>query len=169
MALEVLEIEAAVRHGDAGDPGGKSLHRRGDGTRVQHVLAHVRAVVHARNDPVGALRHERAEREQDAIGRCAVDLECPVRSPMRPQRPVQRQRVRRAALLAVRSDHGDLADVGADVGEQRDAGREHAIVVRNQNPQTALSWCGHVAPATIRPACRAKARAMRQVSVQDRK
>ena len=36
---------------------------------------------------------------------------------MRPQRPVQRQRVRGAALLAVWSDHGNLPYSGTDVGE----------------------------------------------------
>ena len=86
---------------------------------------------------------------------------------------MQSEGMRGAALLAVGRDDGDLADGGADIREQRDPTREHAVVVRNQNAQTVLIceclWCGHVAPTTMRPACRAKARAMRHVSVHDRK
>jgi len=96
-------------------------------------------MVHAGNDPVGAIRHERAEREQDAVGRRAVDLECPVRSPVRPQRPVQRQRVRRAALFAVGRNNRHLADGGADIGEQRDAWRENSVIIRNQDAQTVVA------------------------------
>src|SRR5439155_22942824 len=52
MALELLEIEAAVGDRDARNPGRQPLHGSRDGAGIEHILAHVRAVVHSRHDPV---------------------------------------------------------------------------------------------------------------------
>ena len=49
------------------------------------------------------------------------------------ERPVERERVRRAALLPVWSDHRDGPHLTADIREQGDAGCEDAVVIGDQN------------------------------------
>ena len=163
VTLQMLEVEAAVRNRDARHAGRQTFHRRGNGARIQHVFSHVRPMVDSRKHPVGRGGHERPECQEHAVGGRAVHLECTVRAPMGPERAVQRQRVRRAALLAVGRHHGDLPDRGAHVGEQGDTRRQHTVIVGDQDPQVVLS-SRHWVPTTTRPACRANASAIRHVS-----
>ena len=51
-----------------------AFHRRGDGARVERVVAHVGAVVDAGDDQVGPVLEQPGERDVDAVGRRAVDV-----------------------------------------------------------------------------------------------
>ena len=93
MTLEMFEVEAAVGDRDAGHARGQSFHCRRYRARIQHVLPHVGPVIHARKHPVRPIGHERAHRKQHAVGRRAVDLECPIGPAVRAQWPVQRERM----------------------------------------------------------------------------
>jgi len=133
----------------------------------KHVLAHVRAVVHAGNDPVGAIRHERAERERTQSVVC--------------RRPGMRRQIAGAPAaagcsvsecdvpLCSRSGRrSHLPDGGADVASSAMPGRQHAssFETRMRKP---LSLGVVRAPATIDRRAAANARAMRHVSPQTRK
>ena len=53
------------------------------------------------------------------------------------QRPVQRERMRRTALLAIGGHHGDVPHRGAHVGQQGQAARQDAVVVGQQDVHRA--------------------------------
>ena len=84
------QIAAGERDRDRRHAERETFHRGGDGAGVQHVLAHVLAVIDAAQHEVGALGHQRLEREHHAVGRRAVDLPAPLAAPHRTQRMMQR-------------------------------------------------------------------------------
>src|SRR5437667_284941 len=53
------------------------------------------------------------------------------------QRTVQRERVRRAALLSIGSDHRHLSQGGAHIAEHGQAAGEDAVVVRDEDVHRA--------------------------------
>jgi hypothetical protein len=63
VAFQVLEVEAAVGDCDTRDAGRQALHRGSHRSRVQHIFAHVGAVVHAGEHKLRLFRHEGVERE----------------------------------------------------------------------------------------------------------
>ena len=139
MALHVLQIEAPVGNGHARNPRGQSLHGRRDGPRVKHVLAHVGAVVDPGEHEIRLLRHEGIEREQHAVGRRPVHLVGAVAAACRPQRPVQRQRMRGRALLAIGSDDGHLPQLARGRRQETEAARQDSVIVADQDIHAAPS------------------------------
>ena len=85
----------------------------GDGAGIQHVLAHVRAVIDAGEDEVGPLRHQAPHRQQHAVGRRAVHLERAVAAPAGRSGRWSVREWRSAALFPVGRDHGDGTDLAA--------------------------------------------------------
>jgi hypothetical protein len=72
-----------------------------------------------------------------AIGRRAVHEEETVRRPAHRERAVERERVRRAAAVALGRDHHHLAEVGKRIGKMREARREVPVVVGEKDPHPA--------------------------------
>ena len=128
-----LDMAPGERDGDTRNAEHHRLHRCRHGTGVQHVLAHVRAVVHAGEAEVGRVGHQRFDREHDAVRRGAVHLERAVGAAGGPEWAMQGERVRGTALLSVGGDHGHLADLAARIGEQGEPGGEDAVVVGDEN------------------------------------
>ena len=64
------------------------------------------AEIDARDHHVGQPVEQARHREVDAVGRRAVDEQEAVGRAANGQRPVERQRIRRAAAVALRRDHG---------------------------------------------------------------
>ncbi len=73
------------------------------------------------------------DREMDAVGGGAIDVIEAVGGLAKRERTVERQRVARAAAVALGSDHGHLADRAERLGERRDAGGEVTVVVADQD------------------------------------
>src|SRR5207249_11635476 len=74
-----------------------------------------------------------------AVGGGAVHLKGAVRPSRGVQRTVQRERVRRAALLPIGSDHGHLSQGGAHFTEHGQAAGEDAVVVRDERSEEHTS------------------------------
>ena len=91
--------------------------RGGDGAGVGDVVAEVRAEVDAGDDEIGpVVPHQLEDGQVDAIGRRAVDDVFVLAELQHPQRTVQRERMRRRALLAIGRDDDDLDAVDAPAG-----------------------------------------------------
>ena len=104
-----------------------------DGTRINRVVAHVGAVIDARDDHLRQVVEQARDREVDAVGRRPVDEEEAVGSTPHGKRPVERQRVRRAGTVALRRDDGDVGVRSKLSGEAFQTGREVAVVVTEQD------------------------------------
>ena len=74
VALQMLEIEAPVREGDAGNARREPFHGGCNRTGIQHVLAHVGTVIHSRDHEVRLLGDQGAQAEEHAVGGGAIDL-----------------------------------------------------------------------------------------------
>src|SRR5437879_11653993 len=105
--------------------------------RVEHVLAHVLTMVDPGDHEIRLVVHQRPDGEQHAVRRGTVHLERAVRTPRGPHRPVQRERVRRAALLPIRGDDRHLAERGAYFAQDREAACQDAVIVRDQDVHRA--------------------------------
>ena len=69
-----------------------------------------------------------------AIGGRALDRENTLRKLPQPQRLMQRQRMRRAALIGFGRDHPDIVrEVGRNLLQDIEAGRFDAVVIRDEN------------------------------------
>ena len=110
-----------------------ALGRGGDGARVDRVVAHVGAVIDARDHHVRQLVEQAGHREMHAVGRRAVDEQETVGRAAHGQRPIERQRVGRAAAVALGRDDGDLGVRSELSGEAFQTGREVAVVVAEQD------------------------------------
>ena len=62
------------RHRDRRQAQEAPFHRRGDGTRIDHVVAQVGAVIDARHHEVRLIVEESRQRKVHAIGRRTIDL-----------------------------------------------------------------------------------------------
>ena len=103
------------------------------GAGIDRIVAHIRAEVDARDDDIRGEVEQARDRDMNAIGGRAVHREVAVRRAPHRERPVERQRVRGARAIALRRDHRDLAELRERLGEQRDARREIAVVVRHED------------------------------------
>ncbi len=115
----------------------KTLGGRGDGARIDRVVAHVRAEVDAGDDEVRQLVEEAGHRQVHAIGRRAVHEQEPVGGAPHRERAVERQRIGGAAAIALRRDHRDFAQIGQCIGEMRETRREVAVVVGEEDAHPA--------------------------------
>ena len=78
------------------------------------------------------IEHAR-DRQMNTVGGRAIDeVKTVGRLPQR-QRPIEGERVARAAAIALGRDHGCIAKVVQGVGQGRKAGREIAVVVTEEN------------------------------------
>src|SRR5262245_26933298 len=144
LFVEVKDVGAQIAGGrerdcDRRDPQRQSLHGRGDRARVQHVFAHVVAVIDPAQDEVWPCRHQRLDREHHAVGRCAVDLPAPFAATDGTQRMMDRERVARGALLAIRRDDRHFPQRLRCLDETLDAVRENAVVVRYEETHSVGS------------------------------
>mmetsp|Transcript_83101 Transcript_83101/g.231204 ORF Transcript_83101/g.231204 Transcript_83101/m.231204 type:complete len:332 (-) Transcript_83101:616-1611(-) len=122
-----------LREGDRRDAEQIALGGRRDGARVQGVVAHVGAVVDARDHQVGPVAEQAGQCQVDTVRRRAADVAEAIRGTVDIERPVQRQRVGRAAGVLLGRDDVDLAKALAGLHERRQARREVAIVIGNQD------------------------------------
>ena len=100
-----------------------------DRARIQHVVAEIGAVVDARDHHVGLERKQTRDRQVHAVGRRAlheVDIGFGLADA---QRHFERERVARAAAIAVRRDHRQVAEALERVAQRDDAARAVTIVV----------------------------------------
>ena len=81
----------------------------------------------------GSVVEQAGDGEVHAVGRRAVDEQEAVGRAAHRQRPVERQRIRRAAAVALRRDHGDLGQRRQRRGEMLDARGEVAVVVGEED------------------------------------
>ena len=87
--------------------------------------------------------------EMDAIGRSAVDEQEAVGRAPHGQRAIERQRVRRAAAVALRRDDGDLG-VRRELGREAfESGREVAVVIGKENAHGKRRICTAGAAARV--------------------
>src|SRR5690606_35905326 len=109
------------------------LHRRGDGARIDDVVAQVGGVVDAGDDDVRLHLEHAGDGDVDAVGgraEHAPDLRLDL---FHPQRHVQGQRVAGAGAVAVRGDDQDLvAGIAQALREDADAGGIDAVIVADQ-------------------------------------
>ena len=132
------QLTARERERDRGNAERDALHRGGDGARVEHVLAHVLAVIDSAQHEVRPLGHQRLDREHHAVRRRAVHLPAACRRDVTGRiGMVQRERVARRALLAVGRDHGDLAERLGGLHQTLESVREDAVVVRAEETHQA--------------------------------
>jgi hypothetical protein len=124
------------------------LHGGRDRARVEHVLAHVLAVIDAAEHEVRSLRHERFDRDHHAVRRRAIHREPTLAAPHRPEWMMQGERVARRALLAVRGNHGDLAERFGSAHQTLESVGEDPIIVRTKEPhqRSAPTENRHSAP-----------------------
>jgi hypothetical protein len=131
---EVAAVGEHERHGDRRDAEETALHRGRHGAGVQHVVAEVRAVIDPGDQHVGRLLEQTGDRDVHAIRRRTVHVVHVVLGALDAQRRIERQRVARAAAVAVRRDDRDLREIGEMLRERPQAGREIAIVVGKEDP-----------------------------------
>ncbi len=113
----------------------RRFHRCRHRAGIGYVLAKIAAGIDARERQGGPrILHDELDRQQDAVGRRAIDGIAPLTNLADAQGAAQRQRMTGAALLPLR---GDDPDIGAKRARHRledtKAGRVDAIVVRDQN------------------------------------
>ena len=72
-------------------------------------------------------------RQVHAVRRRAVHRVLPLRDPIDPERPVQRERVAHRALLAIRRHHVHLAERGQRLGEHREPARVNPVIVGDED------------------------------------
>jgi hypothetical protein len=87
-----------LRHRDGRHAQERALHGSGDGAGIGDVVPKVRAVIDARHDQHRGRRQEAEDRQVYAVGGRAVDREAALTEAVRPERPVQRQRVAAGGL-----------------------------------------------------------------------
>ena len=119
---------------DGGDVQQRSLERGGDRARVRHVIAEVRAEIDAGDDEIGpGILHQLEDGQVHAVGRRTVDDPLVGLDLQQPERPVQRQRVRSGALLAVGRDDDDIAHLAAGRRQLAQTFAVNPVVVGDQN------------------------------------
>src|SRR5207248_1231107 len=140
--------------GEAGHSADASLHRRGHGARVMHVVGEVGPAVDPGGDQVRRPPFAHVvEPDVDRVGRRAVHrpaLDLSVRTPgwelLDAQRTVQRDAAAGGALLAVRRADHHVAKLEQRLRERPQPLRFRAVVVGDEDPHGAQ--CG---AARIRP------------------
>src|ERR1043165_7321625 len=95
-------------------------------------------MVDAAQHEIRTLRHQRLEREHHAIGGRSIHLPAPLAALHRTKRVMQRQRVTRSTLLAVRRDDGDFAQRFSGSAEPFDSMRENAVIICYEKPQGVI-------------------------------
>src|SRR5258708_2288403 len=124
---------AGRRNGERRNAEEIALDRGGHRARIDRVVAHVCAEVDARHDHVRREVEQSGHGDMHAIGGRAVHREVAVRRAPYDKRPVERERIGRAGGVALGRDHRHFAQAGERLGEQRDAGGEVAVVVRDED------------------------------------
>jgi hypothetical protein len=105
------------------------LHRRGDGTRIDHVVAEIGAVIDARHHQVRLIVEESRQREVHAIGRRTIDLVAILPVLLDPERGRQGQRIARSRTIPIRRDHDNVRDLRQCGGQRVDPGCEIPVIV----------------------------------------
>ncbi|EEF93434.1 hypothetical protein CATMIT_01937, partial [Catenibacterium mitsuokai DSM 15897] len=133
LVMAAVVIGRGQRHRHRRQAQEAAFHRRGDGARIDHVVAHVGDGVDAGNDDVGFHVQHAAERHVHAVGGRAVHPPGGLVEAGDPHRHVQGQRVARAGTVAVGRDHQHfVSGLAQPLGEDADAGRVDAVVVADQ-------------------------------------
>jgi hypothetical protein len=110
-----------------------ALHRRGDGARIDDVVAEVGGVVDARHHDVGFGFEHAGDGDVHAVGRRAVYAEAAGLELHHAHRAVEGEGVAGAAAVAVRRDHDHLmAGIAQARGEDADARGVDAVVVADK-------------------------------------
>ncbi len=124
----------AQRNGERGQTQKPALDRGRNCPGVQHVVAQVRAVIHARHHHVMFIVEVPRNREMDAVGRGAGDVVDAGLGLEDAQGHIQRERIARATAIAIRGHHGDrhVGERGESLPQASNAFRTEAVVVAYQ-------------------------------------
>jgi len=118
-----------------------AFHRRSHGARVERVVAHVGAVVDARQHQVGPLRQHPSHGQVHTIRRRAVDdpeaFDMVAARFKDRQRPAQRERVGRAAGVLFGGDDVDLTEPFAGPHQGGQSRSKVSVVVGNEDAHAA--------------------------------
>ena len=136
--LEMPAGLAGERKRDRRDAEQVALGGGGDGAGIDRVVAHVGAEVDAGDDEVGREVEQAGDGDVHAVGRRAVHREVAVRRAAHGERPVEGQRVGGAGAVALGRDHGHLPQLAQGLGQQCNARREVAVVVRHQDAHAGI-------------------------------
>ncbi len=131
--LEVRRGLRCERDRDRRDAEQIALRRRRDRSRVDRVIAHVRAQVDSRYHEIGKPIEKTGDGEMHAIGRRAVDEQESVRRATNGERPIERQRVRSSAPIGFGRDDGDLGARRERGGEALETRSEIPVVIGKQD------------------------------------
>ena len=101
----------------------------GDRAGIQHVVAEIRAVVDAGDHHVGLERKQARDGEVHAVGRCAFDEVHVGFGLADAQRQFERERVARAAAIAIGRHHRQIAQALEPLAQRVDAARAVTVVV----------------------------------------
>jgi hypothetical protein len=112
----------------------EALGRRGDGPRIDRVVAHVGANIDSRNHHVRQPVEHAGDGQMHAVGRRAVDVVETIGRALQRQGPIQGQRIARPATVAFGSHNGDFRDVRQHPCQVLDPGCEITIIIAEQDP-----------------------------------
>ncbi|OQB99423.1 MAG: hypothetical protein BWX79_03139 [Alphaproteobacteria bacterium ADurb.Bin100] len=131
--VEVRPAPLDLRERDCRDAEQVALHRRAHGAGVDGVVAHVGAVVDARDHQVGPVAQQAGQRDVHTIGRRAVHVAKTVGGRLHVEWRMQCQRVRFGAVVLLRRHHFDLGHGPQRLVQRHDAGSLVAVVVGNED------------------------------------
>ena len=128
----------------------RRLARRSHRSRVVDVLAHIRAVIDAGDHEVRFFRKQAVQRHNHCIRGSALDRPMPRTFRVHHDRPPQRQRLRRPALLRERRYNAHRSEVFQRLLQRAQPFRAISIVIREKNvchwprrsPRGLEAWLG---------------------------
>ena len=107
---------------------------RCDRSRVDDIISQIGAVIDASHHHVRFRAHQLVDRQMHAVGRRALHrIVAAFVDAGDPQRYFQRQRVTRAAAVAIRRHHNDLTTRAQRLAEGTNALGMHTIIITDQN------------------------------------
>ena len=136
-----VQVRIALVHQREGDGGhtqqvafGGGCHRAG----IDGVVAHVGAVVNARDHQVRRPVQQAGDGHVHAVGGRAIDEMEAVGCLAHRQRPAQRERVGRARTVALRREDDDFSQIGQRAGQRLDARRKITVIITDQYPHRLI-------------------------------
>ena len=148
----VAEVDLGLgreREGHRRQPEERALAGSAHRSRIEDVVAEVRATVDARKHQVGPARQQLDDGQVDAVGGGAVDGVDALLDPLRPQRVLEGERLRAGRHLAVGSHHVHLAQRSQGRRQRLDARGVYPVVVGDE--QERLGAWAEEWPRSERP------------------
>jgi hypothetical protein len=122
-----------LREGNRGNAEQIAFHGRAHGARVNRVVAHVGAVVDARDHQIGPVAKQAGQRDMHAVCRRAVHVAKAVIGLVHIQRCIQRQGIGLGAVVVLGRHHFDVCHGAQRIVQGHDAWGLEAVVIANKN------------------------------------